>query len=109
MYHRVDSVRLTNGHVIRRDEIGSWPALQDECPGLYHMCDICPIRRYCYEDAEFDCRVHFMFSGFDLKDEYLEVFDNQYDKDEAIIRSGAWFGPVVDIPKVEGTPSCPSA
>jgi len=84
-----DAARLANGQILHKLESGHWPALQDACPDVRYSCDVCPIHKYCSDGNEFDCRVHGMFSGFYIDDEYLDVFYNRWDTDEAIRRSGA--------------------
>ena len=85
----VVSVRLTDGTVIHKLENGHWPEFQKARPSVPYACDVCPIRKFCGDNNEFDCQVYGMFTGFYLEDEFEPVFDNRWDTDEAIRRAGA--------------------
>lgn len=91
----VSAARLTDGFVVRKvfsDGRWRWPAIQDIRPDVEFACEVCPIRKFCGDNNEFDCQVYEMFSGFYLEDEFVPVFDNRYSEDEAIVRSGAAVG-----------------
>lgn len=84
--------RLTDGNLVRKvlsDGRLVWPAFQDIRPDVEFACEVCPIRKFCGDNNEFDCQVYGMFSGFYLKDEFAPVFNNRYSEEEAIVRSGA--------------------
>jgi hypothetical protein len=83
----ISSVQLKNGVTLFKDERGNWPSYQDVGDGRDYVCEVCPIRKYCGDNNEFDCNVYEMFSGFYLLDEYLEEFNNRYSTDEAITKS----------------------
>lgn len=87
--HKIKSVVLGNGFRLEKKDNGHWPEMQVACPEVSYACDVCPIRKFCGDNNEFDCRVYGMFSGFYLEEEFMEQFENQYDTDEAIIRASA--------------------
>ncbi len=91
MNHKIHvaSVRLTDGTVLHKLETGQWPEFQKAYPTTTCACDVCPIRKFCGDNNEFDCQVYGMFCGFYLEDEYEAAFDNRWDTDEAIRRVGA--------------------
>lgn len=78
-------VTLSNGIVLHKVD-GMWPSYQhiskDNEP-----CAVCPIAKYCEEHKWFQCITTQMFSGFELKEEHEWLFDNPYDRNEAIERS----------------------
>lgn len=71
-------VKLLNGIEIETfiNEQGNeqFPPLQDVLK-IKHACDVCPLRKECEDNNEFDCQVYGMFMGF-----FYDRFDVLRDK-----------------------------
>lgn len=80
------SVTLTNGKPITGDRLG-FSALQDAMPEVGYACEVCPVRKFCGDNNEFDCMVHGMFTGFYATDE--SGIHPPTDIDEALRQAGA--------------------
>ena len=81
-------VMLTTGSVITRHG-DRFPALQDVM-AVKHPCDMCPVRKYCGDNAPFDCHVYEMFSGFYAEDEYSDLFTYPFAVVEALKLTGSF-------------------